>query len=57
LEKSETLHINIKELSAAVQVVKTLAKEGEHITLGVDNLVAYHYLRKGGGGYHNSTST
>ena len=44
----KTLHINIKELSAAVQVVKTLAKEGEHITLGVDNLIAYHYLRKGG---------
>lgn len=45
----KTLHINIKELSAAVSVVKTLAKPGEHVSLGVDNLVAYYYLKKGGG--------
>ena len=41
------LHINIKELKAAVATVQSLAKPGETVHLAVDNQVAYHYLRKG----------
>ena len=43
------LHINIKELTAALHTVKSLAKRNEHVTLVVDNSVAFSYLRKGGG--------
>ena len=43
------LHITVKELSAAVQTVMSLAKPKEVVQLGVDNLVAYYYLLKGGG--------
>ena len=42
------LHINTKELGAAVQAVQALGQKGDHISLCVDNLVAFHYLRKGG---------
>ena len=42
------LHINIKELKAAIAAVQSLAKPGEVVHLMVDNQVAYHYLRKGG---------
>lgn len=48
------LHINIKELKAAVAAVQSLAHPGEVVHLAVDNQVAYHYLRKGGG-YPTST--
>ena len=47
-EKS-TLHINVKELEAAIHTVKSLAKPGEVVHLSVDNSVAFHYLKKGGG--------
>ena len=43
------LHINVKELLAAIATVKSLAKRGERVLLGVDNSVAYSYLRKQGG--------
>jgi hypothetical protein len=43
------LHINIKELHAAVETVKSLARPGELVHLGVDNTVAYSYLKKSGG--------
>ena len=45
------LHITIKELTAAVQTVKSLALPKETVNLGVDNVVAYHYIRKGGADY------
>ena len=47
--ESGILHITVKELSAAVQTVMSLAKPKEVIELGVDNSVAYYYLLKGGG--------
>jgi hypothetical protein len=43
------LHINVKELEAAINTVQSLAKPGEHITLKVDNSVTFAYLTKGGG--------
>jgi hypothetical protein len=43
------LHINVKELYAALQTVKSLTKPGERVHLGVDNSVAYSYLKKSGG--------
>jgi transcriptional regulator of met regulon len=43
------LHINVKELEAAINTVKSLAKRGECVTLKVDNAVAFSYLAKGGG--------
>ena len=43
------LHINVKELHAAISTVRSLAKKGEQVHLSVDNVVAYSYLRKGGG--------
>jgi hypothetical protein len=43
------LHINVKELEAAINTVRSLAKDGEKVLLGVDNSVAYAYLSKGGG--------
>jgi transcriptional regulator of met regulon len=43
------LHINVKELEAAINTVKSLAKPGEHVLLKVDNSVTFSYLTKGGG--------
>jgi hypothetical protein len=43
------LHINVKELSAAINTVKSLSKPGETVSLSVDNQVIYYYLTKGGG--------
>ena len=42
------LHINIKELLAAINTIKSLAKPKETIHLSVDNVVAYSYLKRGG---------
>ena len=47
-EKS-VLHINVKELEAAINTVKSLAKPGEHVKLKVDNSVTHWYVMKGGG--------
>ncbi len=47
-EKSD-LHINVKEMAAAINTVKSLGKKGETICLCVDNQVIYYYLSKGGG--------
>jgi hypothetical protein len=47
-EKSD-LHINIKEMGAAVNTVKSLSQPGENVLLCVDNQVLYYYLQKGGG--------
>ena len=43
------LHINQKELLAAVNTVKSLAKPKDNVLLTVDNQVTYWYLRKKGG--------
>ena len=43
------LHINKKELIAAINTIKSLSKEGETVSLSVDNQVIYYYLTKGGG--------
>ena len=43
------LHINVKELEAAINTVQSLAKEKEHVLLKADNSVTYAYLTKGGG--------
>ena len=47
--KKRTLHINYKELEAAVATVKSLVQPGESVKLCVDNTVAYSYLKKWGG--------
>ena len=43
------LHINVKELKAAVQTVMGLAKKNQTVLLAVDNQVTFYYLTKGGG--------
>ena len=43
------LHINVKELQAAINTVKSLSKKGEVVELAVDNQVVFYYLTKGGG--------
>ena len=43
------LHINVKELHAAMATVQSLAKPGEEVHLDVDNSVAYSYMKKMGG--------
>ena len=43
------LHINVKELFAAVQTIKSFAKPKSTVHLCVDNSVAFSYLHKGGG--------
>ena len=43
------LHINVKELEAAINTVQSLANKGEHVSLKVDNSVTFAYLLKGGG--------
>jgi hypothetical protein len=47
--KDQSLHINVKEIRAAISTVRSLAKPGDHVHLSVDNVVAYTYLKKGGG--------
>ena len=47
--EQKTLHINVKEMEAAINTVRSLAKPGETIQLCVDNQVIYYYLQKGGG--------
>ena len=46
---NDGLHINVRELHAAIASVKSLAKEGEKVHLIVDNSVAASYPRKTGG--------
>jgi hypothetical protein len=43
------LHINVKEMAAAINTVQSLAKPGENVLLCVDNQVLFYYLQKGGG--------
>ena len=47
--EAEVLHINVKELKAAVVTLKSLAAPGDHVLLQVDNSVTYSYLKKLGG--------
>ena len=47
--QQSTWHINLKELAASVKAVKSLARQGEHIQLAVDNTVCQSYLTKTGG--------
>ena len=42
------LHINIKELRAALDTIRSLAKPGEKVKICVDNTVAHSYLTRGG---------
>ena len=42
------LHINQKEMEAAIGTVQSLAKPGETVELNVDNKVLFYYLNKGG---------
>ena len=46
--ENHILHINVKELQAAVHTIKSFAKRGETVLLKVDNTVTYYYLKKGG---------
>jgi hypothetical protein len=46
--ENSILHINVKELSAAISTVKSLSKPGETVSLSVDNQVIYYYLTKRG---------
>ena len=46
--KKASLHINVKELEAAICSVKSLARKNQTILLSVDNQVTYFYLTKGG---------
>jgi hypothetical protein len=43
------LHINVKEMEAAINTVRSLSKRNETVELNVDNQVIYYYLSKGGG--------
>ena len=47
--EKQVLHINVKELEAAINTVKSLAKPKEHVCLKVDNSVTFYYLTKQGG--------
>jgi hypothetical protein len=47
--EDQILHINVKEIRAAVHTVQALAQPGEMVHLKVDNSVCWAYLRKGGG--------
>lgn len=42
------LHINVKELEAAIHTVKSLYKPVERVLSSVDNQVSYYYLIGGG---------
>ena len=44
-----SLHINYKEMAAAINTVRSLAKKNENVLLCVDNQVLFYYLQKGGG--------
>lgn len=46
---AQTLHINVKEMLAAVRTLKSLSRPNEKVHLVVDNAVTFHYFRKGGG--------
>ena len=50
--EEQVLHINVKELRAAISTVQSLAKKGDRVHLLVDNAVTFHYFRKGGGRLH-----
>ena len=47
--KEKNLHINVKELWAAISTVKSLAKQNDIVHLHVDNQVTFWYLTKQGG--------
>jgi len=49
LEGKKILHIIVKELEAAINTVKSLAKPKEHVCLKVDNAATFYYLTKHGG--------
>ena len=47
--QNRTWHINLKELQAATDTVRSLAQPGDSVNLAVDNQVAVSYLKKQGG--------
>jgi hypothetical protein len=47
--ENSALHINQKEIMAAMNTVQSFASKGEHVTLCVDNVVTFAYLSKSGG--------
>ena len=49
---SSGLHINVKELWAALNTIRSLAKRNEKIHLQVDNSTTFWYLKKMGGRKH-----
>jgi hypothetical protein len=46
--KKAFLYINVKELEAAIPLVKRLARKNQTMLLSVDNQVTYFYLTQGG---------
>ena len=46
------LHINVKELQAAINTVRSLGKPKELVHLSVENSLSFAYLSKGGGRLH-----
>ena len=51
-----SMHINVKELEAVINTVKSPAKPGENVLLTVDNQVTFYYLLKGEGERGTSTN-
>ena len=47
--RGQNIHINIKELEAAMHTIKSFAKTNDVIKACVDNQVAFAYLNKWGG--------
>ena len=43
------LHINVKELLAAIHTILSFGRKKDHIHLCVDNTVTFYYLQRGGG--------
>ena len=53
--RDHTLHINVKELQAAINTVKSLSRKNDVVELAVDNQAVYYYLLKGGDGKYITT--
>ena len=47
--KENSLHINVKELKAALATLQSLAHPNTSVMLSVDNQVTFYYLKKAGG--------
>jgi hypothetical protein len=47
--EKQVLHINFKEMEAAINTVRSLEKPKEHVCLKVDNSITFYYPTKHGG--------